>query len=147
MLSVDTTRRLIDEINELVDEIIEEMVMIKLWIIQQRVDPDATAADLYALLCQVEERHTHTERQVDKMELVRKRMVYATDAALEREKRLGQSSTSTVFSIRMVTLHDRARRVAEALGDLFQDDINPLLAEIMRLAQHRPTLTLSPPIS
>jgi hypothetical protein len=129
MLPTNTIRQGLDEIERLLDETIDEMAAIKVFLDRQEIHPNYSEADLHAIIETLQLHHRAAGRLLDRVEMLRKRLIHFGDLALTHRKTIPATSL-TVIKHRVQMLAYRMQRVAHALGDIFELDITSIAQRV-----------------
>jgi hypothetical protein len=131
----ETIQSAIDEVNVMLDEVIEQLTEMKLWITMN--DHLAANGPFHPILNQLTEFGRRGTRLNATMALVYRRIAFLTKASIARQKQLNDQARPLKLARMLdVTVH-RAQRVSILINQFFGEDVKIVNAKIAERARWR----------
>jgi hypothetical protein len=117
----------LDEVESMIDEVIDQMADIYVWVQTQNAQVSTTEAELYQRILLADQKRIVTNRALDLLDLSRKRISTVGDDAVRLSKVIGPNNPSIrVIALRIDQLLGRMKRTAPNLEKLLNNDVTGL---------------------
>jgi hypothetical protein len=114
----------LDEVDSMIDEVIDQMADIYVWVQTQNAQVSTTEAELYQRIMLADQKRIVTNRALDLLDLSRKRIASIGDDAVRLSKVIGPNHPSIrVIALRVEQLMNRMKRTAPNLQQLLNNDV------------------------
>jgi allophanate hydrolase subunit 1 len=141
MLITNTIRQGLDEAEQLVDDVIDVMADVKVLLDNHEVKATHTEDELRRILEETEELRQRAMRALDRLDMVRIRVIYFGDLVIKHKKKISPASVD-VFKHRIMGLSTRMRLTANGLADIFEFDIVGLAQRVKRQSKRLKRLAI-----